>query len=324
MSKVNGIAIAIAWPEFMGKQPGSWYDDAMTFLGFNKNFHYKVGHAALILVNTTTGLCYHFDCGRYHVPFQHGRIRDSTTDENLTIHTKAIISRDRIENMEEILLEVQANKFSFGMGPMYGAFVPVEFDLSWSRVKEMQSMGAIPFGPFVPNGTNCCRFVRSGILAGVPDHKPKFKLRYLWPFIPTPMGNIHCLSNQTIIPEIKGFSSHTDVQHRIGHSLNSYTRDTVKGTLPAPPKPEFLSPKCQWLSGEVAGSWFLLEGGDNDFSISRFSPEGEEEGRGKFFLSPGPQNFNPEKPYVFTHLSHCSMVNVIQGNEKFTFHRMST
>ena len=321
MSKLNGIAIAIAWPEFMGKQPGSWYDGAMSFLGFNKNFHYKVGHAALILVNTTTGLCYHFDCGRYHAPFQHGRIRDAGTDENLTIRTNAIISKDGIENVQEILQEVQENKFSYGMGPMYAASGAVDFDNSWSRVKEIQSRGAIPFGPFVSNGTNCCRFVRSGIQAGIQDLSPKFKLRYLWPLRPTPMGNINCLNRQIIIPEIKGVSSQADVQHRIGHSLNSYTRETVQGTLPAPPKPELLSPKCQWLSGEVAGSWFLLESGNNDFIISRFSPEGQEECTGKFFLSPDNPHFNPEKPYVFTHLSHCRMVNILQGKEKFTFHR---
>ena len=321
MSKLNGIAIAIAWPEFMGKQPGSWYDGLMSFFGWNKNFHYKVGHAALILVNTTTDMCYHFDCGRYHAPFQYGRIRDASTDENLTIHTKAIISKGRIENVEKILQEVQANKFSFGMGPMYAAFGPVDFDVSWSKVKEMQSRGAIPFGPFVLKGTNCCRFVRSGILAGITDRNPKFKLRYLWQLKPTPMGNIHCLNHQIIIPEIKGFSSSTDIQHRIGHSLNSYSKETIHGTLPAPPRPEFLSPKCQWFSGEVAGSWFLLESENNDFSISRFSPEGQEECSGKFSLSPSAPYFDPENPYVFTHLSHCRMVNVIQGNKKFTFRR---
>lgn len=321
MSKLNGIAIAIAWPDFMGKQPGSWYDRPMSLLGLNKNFHYKVGHAALILVNVETGMCYHFDCGRYHAPFQYGRIRDESTDQNLHICTIAAISRGLIENVREILQEVQANKFSFGMGPMYGAYCPVDFGLSWSKVKNMQSRGAIPFGPFVPNGTNCCRFVRSGILAGRPDLSQKVKLQYLWPLKPTPMGNIHCLNRQIIIPEIKGISSPKDLQQRIGHSINSYTRETIQGTLPAPSRPEILSPKCQWLSGEVAGSWFLLESGNNDFTISRFSPEGQDECSGKFSLSTGSQNFDPEKPYAITHLSHCRMVNVIQGNEKFTFHR---
>jgi len=296
----------------------------MSFLGFNRNFHYKVGHAALILVDTTTGSCFHFDCGRYHVPFQHGRIRDASTDEKLNIHTKAVISSNRIENVGDILQEVQANKFSFGMGALYGAYCPVDFGLSWSVVKNMQERGAIPFGPFVPNGTNCCRFVRSGILAGMSNLSQKMKLQYLWPLLPTPMGNILCLPHEIIIPEVKGVSSPKDLHQSIGHSLNSYTRETIKGTLPAPPRPEILSPKCQWLSGEVAGSWFLLESGNgNNFTVSRFSPEGHEECSGKFSLSPGTQDFDPEKPYSFTHLSHCSMVNVIQGNEKFTFHRMT-
>ena len=51
MDLQNGFAIAIAWPEFMGKQAGSWYDPLMRLLRFNKNFHYQVGHASLILIN---------------------------------------------------------------------------------------------------------------------------------------------------------------------------------------------------------------------------------------------------------------------------------
>lgn len=98
MNNYNGIAIAIAWPEFRGKQTGTWYDKPMTWLGFNQDFHYKVGHASMVLIHLAYGICHYFDCGRYHAPYQHGRIRDVSTDMNLHIKTKAEIAENRLTN----------------------------------------------------------------------------------------------------------------------------------------------------------------------------------------------------------------------------------
>ena len=92
MVRFNGLAITLAWPKYMGKQTCSWYDPLMQMLSINKNFHYQVGHAALILINSK-GDCFYFDCGRFHAPFQQGRIRDVTTDSDLDIRTKAVMQR---------------------------------------------------------------------------------------------------------------------------------------------------------------------------------------------------------------------------------------
>jgi len=50
----TGFAIALAWPETNCKNAGSWYDELMELLGISKNHHYKVGHAALILISKDT------------------------------------------------------------------------------------------------------------------------------------------------------------------------------------------------------------------------------------------------------------------------------
>ncbi len=99
MKKYDGVAIAVAWPQFVGKQTGSWYDTPMRWLGINRDFHYKVGHAALILVNCHTGICHHLDCGRYHAPFQYGRVRDASTDFDVSIRAKAIFKEGKIINI---------------------------------------------------------------------------------------------------------------------------------------------------------------------------------------------------------------------------------
>ncbi|MFV7235862.1 DUF6695 family protein [Flavobacterium sp. ZB4R12] len=318
MTKHNGMAIAIAWPEFTGKQPGSWYDGPMRWLGHNKDFQYKVGHASLILVDGTSGTCSYFDCGRYHAPYQHGRIRDFSTDANLEIHTKANFSNNKITNIRELLSEVQNNKTCFGMGPLYASYCPVNIESARTTIKALQSKDVIPFGPFVINGINCCRFVRNGILAGAPLLKHRFKLRYLWPFKPMPITNVNFLSDKIIIPE----NSATDNPEKQDyHSHTPYTKENVKGTLPAPARPENIPLDSQWLGGEVAGGWFWLEPNDEDYTITRFSSEGVPECTGKFRLASSGL-FNPRRPYSFTHLSHCSKVTVIQDDKLFEFLRM--
>ncbi|MFV8343100.1 DUF6695 family protein [Flavobacterium sp. XS2P39] len=315
MNNYNGIAIAIAWPEFTGKQPGSWYDLPMRWFGHNKDFQYKVGHASLILVDGISGTCSYFDCGRYHAPYQHGRIRDIATDANLEIHTKVNFSNAKIANIRELLEEIQNNKTTYGLGPLYASYCPVNIDSARTKIKRLQSKDAIPFGPFITNGINCCRFVRNGILAGAPALKYRFKLRYLWPFKPMPITNINCLPNKIIIPENSG-TANPQKQHH--HSTAVYTKENVRGTLPAPEKPENISLDSQWLGGEVAGGWFWLKPIDQDYLINRYSSEGIQECTGRFRLANNAL-FNTTRPYSFTHLSHCSKVTIVQDNKLLEF-----
>ncbi len=73
----TGFAIAIAWPSTFCKQPGSWYDPLTLWLGVNYNHYYRVGHAAVVLIDPDKNKCHYFDFGRYHAPFQYGRVRNA-------------------------------------------------------------------------------------------------------------------------------------------------------------------------------------------------------------------------------------------------------
>lgn len=312
---MQGIAIAIAWPDFWGKQPGSWYDGPMRWLGSSKNFHYQVGHASVVLVNITNGLCQYFDCGRYHAPYQHGRIRDAATDDDLTIKTMATLVDGEITNMEEILTEVQHNESCFGMGALHASVCQIDFDKSHAEAKRMQSRGVVPFGPFVVQGTNCCRFVRSVLLAGARPGSARLKLRFLWFLKPTPLWIVQLLNKRYIIKPVG-----TD---RAGkhHSLNVYNRSNVGGTLPPPERPGHLPACSQWLSGEVAGSWFSLEVRGTEYIVEKYSPEGRREGGGAFTVVQSGY-FDPQKEYVFDHISHCSEVTLKQEGGKVKLKRV--
>ncbi len=90
--KEKGFAIALAWPEMYCKQTGAWYDDLSYWLGISKNRFYKVGHAAVVLVDPS-GKCHYYDFGRYHAPYGYGRVRSAEADHDLRVNTLAQISK---------------------------------------------------------------------------------------------------------------------------------------------------------------------------------------------------------------------------------------
>ena len=55
----------------------------------------------MILVNSTNNQLHYFDFGRYHSPFGFGRVRDLETDPDISLQSKAIISDNFIDNIEE-------------------------------------------------------------------------------------------------------------------------------------------------------------------------------------------------------------------------------
>jgi len=99
----------------------------------------------------------------------------------------------------------------------------------------------------------------------------------------------------------------------------------LKGTLPAPPKPNELPDTAQWLAGEGAGSWFVIAKTRKKsyFNISRFSQSGKLECTGIFTQDHHVNVFDIEDPYQFTYLSHCAEVHIRQNNDVFKFIRFS-
>ena len=128
-SQYSGFAIALAWPDKYCKRAGSWYDLVTDIIGISKNHHYKVGHAALLLVNKKDGKCHYFDFGRYHAPYKHGRVRNAVTDNGLNVRTEAKISHDgcMIENFKEIITELQYNSECHGEGKIFASYCMIDF-----------------------------------------------------------------------------------------------------------------------------------------------------------------------------------------------------
>ena len=312
-SKQNtGFAIAVAWPETYCKQPGYWYDGLTNFLGFSTNHYYKVGHAAVVLVNSETQKAHYFDFGRYHTPFKHGRVRSELTDHSFRIKTLANISNDAcsILNLEEILTELQVNSECHGEGKLHASYCSVNFEKALEKASQLQMNSPIVYGPFIYKGTNCSRFVNACIVAGKPNWKFVFKLKANVLLTPTPFDNINALSNKIVLPKVLKNTPFCPGPIK--------SKRILKQTLAEPIRPSSVPVQAQWLSGEGSGSWFAIEQNLDTFKISRYSPEGFLECQSQFSIS-NSKEFNVNHPYRVDHLSHCEKVVCIQNKNRIVF-----
>lgn len=303
----TGFAIAIAWPETWCKQSGAWYDGFINRIGISKHHYYKVGHAALVLIDDITGKCHYFDFGRYHTPFQYGRVRSEKTDDGLKMKKVAKISGDKkqILNFEEILTELQQNPECHGEGNIHASYSRINFKKAFDKAIQMQEVGPIRYGPFRYRGSNCSRFVNMVLRTGKPSWLAAFKLNFLVPLTPTPLNNVKSFPNKTILPKFLPF---TFLPKPVSD------KSKLKGTLSEPVRAAVIPQTAHWLAGEGAGSWFYISQLEiGEYRIKRVSHDGKLECEGEFIISNN-QPFNIEKSHRFSYLSHCGKVTIIQNN----------
>ena len=301
---LNGIAIALAWPDTYCKKAGAWYDTPAEWLKISNGNYYKVGHAALVLIEKTTGLCHYFDFGRYHSPHLHGRVRSAHTDHDLELNIRALFDdTGKLSNYEDILWELYNNESCHGTGKLHASYIDINFEKAFNKAREMQTASPTVYGPFVPGGTNCSRFVNTVIVAGSPKWYYRMRLKYPTTISPTPKGNVKTLKHYSVVGEDGVLIAHHGAPRKGG---------LLPKVVPAPTKPQNLPENLHWLSGEGCGSWFYLNQEMDGIDIQRFSSDGKLECRGIFHQVSGPP-FNIHEPFEVTYPSHCAEVHLIQN-----------
>ena len=181
----NDCIVALAWPEGMVAAPGSWYDRI-----FSKNGKYRVGHSALLLIDSEKKKSHYFDFGRYHTPAGYGRVRDIETDAELVV-IDPIIENRAIANIKNILLQLSEMKATHGEGKMYASLLTgINFSNAFSTAKGIQQKGMLHYGPFTRKGTNCSRFVATVIRSSGISFIKKLRFKYPFCISPSPKRNV--------------------------------------------------------------------------------------------------------------------------------------
>lgn len=295
MECFKDLAITIAWPEIPTRGDERW----MNFLkkiGLVKNLHFKVGHAAIVLVNHRNGDLAYYDFGRYVTPLGYGRARSAQSDPRLTLTSKARLEgASEIVNIRMVLDEMHVKReATHGAGIMYFSVAnSLSFNRASAYADKLVSEGPVKYGALAADCNSCSRFVAQVLLAGLPPrHKTRRMLLLPESFKPSPMSNVvnarvdrmvYTFDGQTLsLQRLSRLRSFLYQAKLIGESLSSskagdFPSDQIRGHLTPPLRVPPIPKTAQWLGGIGEGAWYAIEPTAEDgrqFKVTRYDAKG--------------------------------------------------
>lgn len=339
MYTFNDIAIPISWPDKTARGDEKW----MSFLkriGIVKNLNFRVGHAAILLVERKNGSVHYFDFGRYLVPRGYGRSRSAQFDPRLLLQTTARFDgKQQLENLAEIISELTSKEeVTHGGGR---TIVSVCYNISFLKgleyAQRLVDTGPILYGAFANKNNSCSRFVAQILTeAMTANDGRKRKLLYPESFKASPTSNvvnavvdrkIYCFHDNEM--EALDMGRKESMRFQFNLLCDNFSKkgakklgdDSIAGMVQYTERPITVPPTAQWLGGIGEGAWFTLEQQSKHlFIIKKHNVKGKLEYAVKTQCL---QNFNMEEAYAFTyHFTH-KYHNIVQKDQVFLFHAIS-
>ncbi|WP_053990215.1 DUF6695 family protein [Mangrovimonas sp. TPBH4] len=323
----TGIILTLAYPETIVMVAEEWYSPLLRFVGVGKKNYVRAGHAALVLIEMSTGILEYHDFGRYITPEPHGRVRGKETDFELDFPLKAKIVDGSVENLQELLEFLATHpKLTHGEGTMYASICNrVNYKKAREHITKMQNKHFMRYAAFLKNATNCARFVADALIESVVDASLKRKLEQSKMFTPSTIGNVVIANTGakvyrvTVQGEVSVFASSVRRENRrlFLDKLNGHQPNFI-GTL----KPKFNDQKsghAQWLPGIAAGAWFEIHELESVqvFRFRRISPHGNIDVDGVYQIDQ--IGFDINEKYQFVQYSNCRFFHIEQQEQIFRF-----
>ncbi|GAB1857687.1 hypothetical protein MHTCC0001_25240 [Flavobacteriaceae bacterium MHTCC 0001] len=325
----TGIILTLAYPETIVMVADEWYSPYMRFLGIGKKNYLRAGHAALVLIERTTGILEYHDFGRYITPEPTGRVRGKDTDNELDFPLLACFENDKIVNLDEILRFLATHpKLTHGDGKLIASVCSaVDYKKARMHITKMQERHFIRYAAFIKEACNCARFVTDALIASVTNTDIKKQLKSSKWFTPSTVGNVlladtenyvYDVSPSGIISKFTGSQKSENLRYFLDR-LKDHKVNFV-GTL-EPKYNNEIHGKAQWLSGIAAGAWFELHEAENSVSyrFRRISPYGNVDVDALFETETDGFNYNLD--FEFIHYSNCKFFHVRQNGTTFKFVR---
>ena len=323
----DGLIITLAYPETIVSHSGEWYSKFLRYFSVGNKKYVRAGHAALVLVNKSTGVLEYYDFGRYITSGVNGRVRGSFTDFELKIPLKAEINNGVVSNIDTILKFFATHpKVTHGEGTLYASICnKVNYDLAKTYVEQEQSKGFIRYAAFAKNASNCARFVVDALVTSVTDLKLKKKLIKCNGFTSSPIGNVVAADTENYIYKLTDKGEFETFNTSIFKLHISLFLDRLKGYDPGivgsilPQENGEKQSHAQWLSGIAAGAWFEISSTSDTelFRFRRISPHGNVDCDA--FYSVNDSGFDIYKTYEFLHNSNCLFFHIEQDQIQYRF-----
>jgi len=338
-NQATGVFITLSWPDTVVSTSGGPLERFLQLLGAGKNDKFRGGHAALALINRSTGSLEFHDFGRYITPDGMARTRGATTDPELAMtDVKAKFdAQGNLLNVNEILIRLESDpEATHGDGRMLASLCyDTDYDKAKKHIRNMMDKGSITYSVF-GEGSNCSRFVADSFKAGTFNPRLNFRFKYPMTITPSPVGNVPNGSSDGRMYEVyQGVvRPYAGGRRRTAKELvtNTFGKDkeiqgfSFVGNMQEPPKPESVPNAAQWLGGRGAGAWFhavqMTDLERNEIRVTRHIADGRLMYDRIFRLDVGDLDLNA--PYEFVYDCHAAKTTIVQHGCKMELaHRAS-
>ncbi|WP_323786888.1 DUF6695 family protein [Psychroserpens sp.] len=323
----SGIILTLAYPETIVHHPTEWYSSILRFLFVGNKKYVRAGHAALILIEKSTGSLEYYDFGRYITTTGYGRVRGQETDFELSIPMRAQIENDKIVNLNEILKFFASQpKLTHGEGKLYASVCnAIDYHKAKHYIKTLQDQGFVRYAVFKKEASNCSRFVTDSLITSVTNDSIKSNLiKSKW-FTPSTIGNVILSDTENhvyVVSESNEISKFNSTKHKENRRL---FLDVLKDHNPSligtiEPKHNTIKKNhAQWLSGIGSGAWFEIYDLNHpiEFRYRRISPYGNIDCDGIYKLIT--EGFDINSTYFFVHNSNCKFFHIRQDESIYRF-----
>jgi hypothetical protein len=327
MLKNDAFILTLAYPETIVSHAEEWYSMFLRFLYIGSKKHVRAGHAALVLIDKSTGVLEYHDFGRYITAAPNGRVRGSQTDFELHFPIVAEIEDDKIKNIDAILKFLATNpKLTHGDGQLYASVCnAVNYDLARAHITKMQHRHFIRYAAFIKDACNCARFVTDTLIASVTNSNIKKKLQYSKWFTPSTIGNVVIADTENDVYLVSDKGEIREFKSTVSKENRKLFLDTLKGYEPSligtlEPKHNAVKVEhAQWLGGIAAGAWFEVYDltSELEFRFRRISPHGNIDSDGIYVIDK--VGFDINLDYQFVHYSNCLFFHIEQHSIEYRF-----
>lgn len=323
----DGLIISLAYPETVVKLANEWYSPFLRYLSVGNRDFVRAGHAALVLIDKSTGILQYYDFGRYITSTPYGRVRGRETDFQLDLPLVANIENNEITNLDELLKFFATHpKLTHGDGNLYASVCnAIDYNKAKQYITSMQNKGFIKYAAFIKDACNCSRFVTECLMASVTDKAIKSRLHKSKYFTPSTIGNVVTSDTENFVyivsqtGELSQFNSTVKKMNRrlFLDDLGDYN-PSLHGTL-EPSHNNKKSDHAQWMSGIGEGAWFEIHpiGSHIEYRYKRISNYGNIDCDAIYKVCD--EGFNIDLNYQFMHYSNCQFFHINQNDNTFRF-----
>ncbi len=331
----NDIAIPISWPDKTARGDEKW----MAFfakIGIVKNLNFRVGHAAVLVVERASGTIKYFDFGRYLVPRGYGRARSARFDPRLIIETKALFSKNgSLMNMQSIFDELHDKEAATHGGgrTLFSICKEISFESAVTYAEELVSKGPILYGALANNNNSCSRYVAQILTTAMPRSDPRRrKILYPESLKASPTSNVvnaaqvqdlFCYESKTI--QAMPMQRIASLRFQFGLLKDNFSRsgaerlgcDKVPGMVEFSERPSNIPVHAKWIGGIGEGAWFnLIQLANNLYEITRYDAHGVLLFTQTMTCD---GNFYSDQQFEFTYDFSFEQHQIIQNGKLFIF-----